>query len=376
MNKRTIKIIQKILFPVLLPIAGVYWAAITIKKFLYAAGILKIKKVPATVISIGNITVGGTGKTPMTIELAQKMLKSGFKPAIVIRGYGRKTKTPPDRQRAGVPVLVVSDGSKILAGVDEAGDEAYMMAKELPGVPVIVSPDKAAGAVYASKDLNANIILLDDGFQHLRLHRDADIVLVDCLDPFAGGFLIPFGLLREPVSSLRRASLICLTNYSDTLRDAADAIEARIKKSGSAAPIIRLGYKVTGFRNLSTGERVELGRFKDKVVNAVCALGNPDSFKKSLESAGINISKYNIYPDHHFFTIDEILKILENNVITVTSGKDAVRIEPLIGEIPGTTAFNSLYVQEICLEIISGKEIWERFIKETLPYSLTGTAPL
>ncbi|MEW6042010.1 MAG: tetraacyldisaccharide 4'-kinase, partial [Elusimicrobiota bacterium] len=204
-NKKIIRIIQKVLSPVLIPLSVVYWTVIVLRSFFYKTGFFSVKRIPVNVISIGNITAGGAGKTTLTVELAQALASSGLKLAVVTRGYGRK-------KISNEEVLVISDGEKIYYEPEQSGDEAYLMAKKLHGVPVVVSPEKYNAGVYSSEKLGAKTILLDDGFQHRQLHRDADIVLIDCLDPFGAGLLLPAGFLREPLSSLKRADVIILTN--------------------------------------------------------------------------------------------------------------------------------------------------------------------
>ncbi|MEW6040280.1 MAG: tetraacyldisaccharide 4'-kinase, partial [Elusimicrobiota bacterium] len=138
---------------------------------------------------------------------------------------------------------------------------------------------------------------------------------------------------------------------------------------------IEMDYKIKNLRKLISGERVNISTLPSAEIAALCAIGNPDSFKETLKHAGLNIRKYYIYPDHHFFTIDEILKILENKPLIITTEKDSVKIESIIKENPVKSHFDSIYVLEICPEIISGKEIWEKIIKASQPYSLTETAP-
>ena len=184
-----------------------YRSVVNLKNRMYDCGIFKQTRFPCKVISIGNITVGGTGKTPTVIMLAKSLKEKGYRPAVLSRGYGGKAKAP---------VNVVSDGSKILMEQIEAGDEPILIARAAEGIPVLTGPERIDTARFAIENLKANVLILDDAFQHRRIFRDVDIVILDRELPFGNGFLLPRGPLREPTTALNRAHFII---WRDSARD-------------------------------------------------------------------------------------------------------------------------------------------------------------
>jgi tetraacyldisaccharide 4'-kinase len=179
-----------------------YRTAVLMRNALYKRGTLKTRKLPCRVISIGNLTLGGTGKTPMVVAVAGFLSENRKRPAVVSRGYGRQDETR---------ILVVSDGRSLLVDARTGGDEPVLIGSKLSDVPVVVGNKRYEAAQYALKLFNPDIVILDDGFQHLQLRRDLDIVLVDAADPFGNGKLFPAGILREPVTALRRAHAVVIT---------------------------------------------------------------------------------------------------------------------------------------------------------------------
>ncbi len=294
-----------------------------LKFFLYKTKILKKLTLKSKVICIGNITAGGTGKTSVVIYLAKYMLSKNYKVAVLSRGYKRKIKNKKDFS------VIVSNGKNILTSVEYSGDEPYLIAKSLQSVPVIVCKDRFLAGKIAIEKFGSQILLMDDGFQHWRLTRDLDIVLIDCLNPFSNGFLLPAGKLREPLSCLRRADIFILTNSNFISEKETEEIIKNIRKYNQAAPVFFAGYNPLYFVRLSSGEILDLLFIKDKDIVLLSSIGNPVSFEKTVESIEANILNKIRYPDHHWFTIDEIVKILENNTYIVTTEKDAVRIENL-----------------------------------------------
>ncbi|MGH7376234.1 MAG: tetraacyldisaccharide 4'-kinase, partial [Candidatus Methylomirabilales bacterium] len=186
-----------------------YGTAVVARTAAYRARLLATHRVPCPVVSVGNLTAGGTGKTPCVIFLARHLQQHGFRPAILLRGYGR---------RGGTGLLVASAGQGLLVPAAEAGDEASLLAEVLPGVPVILAADRVRGAEVALSRCGADLLILDDGYQHLRLQRDLDILLLDARSPFGSGALLPRGLLREPPAAADRADLVILTR-ADQARD-------------------------------------------------------------------------------------------------------------------------------------------------------------
>lgn len=316
------------------------------------------RSLPRKTICVGNITTGGTGKTPAVIMLARLLLEKGRKIVILSRGYKRKS--------AGTVPLIVSNKEKILVNVEISGDEPYLIARNLPGIPVIVCPDRFSSGKNAIEKFNPDIILLDDGFQHCRLFRDLDVVLVDCLNPFGGNKLLPLGFLREPLSAFGRAGVILLTNSKFVDEGKIGTITSMIKKYNQKTPIIKAGHKPVNLEKILTRETIELAQFKGKEVVALSSIGNPASFEKTLQSLDIKITESMRYPDHYWYSEEDVKKLSEkySGRVIVTTEKDAVRLE---AKIAGEKKINmpEIYILKIELEIES-IETLEREINKVL----------
>ncbi|HPJ92889.1 MAG TPA: tetraacyldisaccharide 4'-kinase [Deltaproteobacteria bacterium] len=274
-------------------LSALYSLAIRTRNGLYDLGILRTYHTPPVVISVGNIEVGGTGKTPFTIALAGKLKENGHHVAILTRGYKGKMAGP----------LLVHTNSR----VEDVGDEALLMARTA-GVPVIKSPDRVKGAVFAHNELGARIVIMDDGFQHRRIYRDLDIVLV-ARDVHTDAPL-PLGLLREPASSLKRAHLIVRTKGSTGTGLTAELAAQRLVDS--------------------RGTTYELETLRDKAVLAICGIASPGPFFSTLEDLGAKVETLS-FPDHHRYSDRDISKIQDraaNKDLIVTTEKDLVRLRP------------------------------------------------
>ena len=286
--------------------------------FLYRKGFLKTERVESRVISIGNITAGGTGKTPAVMAIAQMAKGKGFKVAILTRGYRGKAKG----------IRPVSDGSKILLDCRDAGDEPYLMAKKLSGIPVIKGNDRCLSAKFAEERFGSDLFILDDGFQHLKLHRDINILLVDATDPFGNGHILPRGILREPLESMRRADIVVLTKTDLSKRNT--EIMNKIKRYNTTAPIFVGNYRSLGLVDMK-GNIIEVNRLKGKSLLIFSGLANHSSFRFILEREGAKVSGELIYPDHFDYSkkdIDEIVKKAGDmgTDMIVTTEKDIVKI--------------------------------------------------
>ncbi|MCS7234273.1 MAG: lipid-A-disaccharide synthase-related protein [Synergistetes bacterium] len=323
--------------------------------FLYDAQLLSSEKLPAKVISVGNITSGGTGKTPFVFYLA-KRLSLHHKVAILSRGYKGK--------REGSFGLV-SDGRKVILDALEAGDEAYLLAKSLRGVPVLVGKDRLFSGRFAVSFLGAQVLILDDGFQYRPLKRDLDIVLIDALDPFGGGKLLPQGLLREPPLALLRADVIVITKASMVSTSILKELKATLRRLNPRACIFTADYKATGLRELFGAKKLWL---EGEPVYALCALGNPESFVKHLESVGLKVSFARFFPDHHRYSEEELREV-EREALSiganfiVTTSKDEVNMPPNFKpSIP-------FLVSEVELELNESESFWKR-VEEALTYKV------
>jgi tetraacyldisaccharide 4'-kinase len=268
-------------------------------RFCYEKGILKSKRLPCVVISIGNIVAGGTGKTPAVIALAQLLQHTKKRVAVISRGY---------RSTLRGKFAIVSDGEKILLSPEEAGDEAYLLARSLKGIPILIGKERFEAGLEAIKRWKVDVILLDDGFQYWKLAKDLDIVTVDATQPFGTGRMLPSGTLREPKSALRYADIILLTRVDQTSN--LNSVYAQIRKYATRQPIIESVHVPYSLRRIGSTEILGLDILEGKNVLAVCGIGNPDSFVNTLRS--LKTAKITLldFPDHHEYTLTDIKLIL------------------------------------------------------------------
>jgi tetraacyldisaccharide 4'-kinase len=269
------------------------------------------------VISVGNLVVGGTGKTPLTIFLARRLAKRGRNVAIVSRGYGRLSRE----------VVVVSDGGRPLVGWEEAGDEPVLAAMVTRGVSVVVGSDRTRAARYAVDKLGADAILVDDGFQHVKLHRALDVLTVDASRPVGNGHLIPGGTLREHPLGVGRADVIVVTRCRDGTR----TIERTIVPLVPEASLVATRMRPAEFWDVGTGDAVQLSELKSGGCLALSSIADPWDFERTLEELGVEVSAALAFPDHHRYTeLDHALVIDELRAsgarAIVTTEKDAVRL--------------------------------------------------
>lgn len=289
--------------------------------FLYAQRLLSKKQAPCPVISIGNLTAGGTGKTPVTIYLAKQWQKKGLSVGIVSRGYQRHKKEP---------VVLVSDGAGPLESPADIGDEPYLMAKHLKGVPIVVAANRHSGCKRITSDFKVDVILLDDGFQHLKLHRNLNILLIDASRPFGNGHLLPRGPLREPLSEIRRADLVIFTrvNKQSDLKETIRQIMPYDK------PLLFSHFEVTSLTQISTGKTVCASDLTGRSILPFCGIGNPDAFFEQLTELGAKIKDVVVFGDHHNYHKADFIKIRQCAESSgaewiVTTEKDAVKLECL-----------------------------------------------
>jgi tetraacyldisaccharide 4'-kinase len=281
--------------------------------------------VDVPVISVGNLTAGGTGKTPCIMALAEWLLKKGRKPAVLTRGYrGGLEKT-------GGPV---SDFDGILVPQSMAGDEPYMMAARLRGVPVLAGRDRVASAEQAIS-MGADVLLMDDGFQYWKLRRDLDIILIDCTFPFGGDHVLPRGLLREPLEAASRASLFILTKSDQVSEEEKDNIRKRLTELNPEAPVIESLHQPSAIVSQKEwNDGIHEGDFasmKNHRVYLVCGIGNPEAFRRTASDAGLHVAGMTSFPDHHAYTPDDLGRAAERARklgadILVTTEKDIVKI--------------------------------------------------
>lgn len=300
--------------------AGGYGAAVAARGWLYRTGLWRAERLGRPVISVGNIEAGGTGKTPLVIWLAALLQRAGLRPAIISRGY---------KGAASGAVNVVSDGARVLLPASEAGDEPHLMARLLPGVPVLTGRRRSEPARAALERFGAQVVLLDDGFQHLSLARDLDLVVLgESFRP--GARLLPRGLLREPLSALSRAHALVVA--SQGAREAARLLSQHFP--GKACLAAR--HEPVGLREVSGGRKALCRELAGRPVVGFCAIGAPERFRRTLERLGAQVVGFHAFPDHHRFRPQELeaLGVLAagTGAWLVTTEKDAVRLEGIMQE--------------------------------------------
>ena len=352
-TRKVTGLLPTLLLALLTPLSYLYAATVTLRNWLYDCRLSKSKRLPCKVISVGNIVSGGTGKTPAVIWIAKALLDADCRPAILLRGYLRQQKTSGSQ--------VVSDGQEILASVEASGDEAVMIARELPSVPVLVGKDRYEAGCRALDQLKCDVLILDDGFQHRKLGRDLDIVTLDATQPIGTGKLLPAGTLREPVSALRRADMIMLTRV-DTAKSVA-AVRESITKLVGDKPIVESRHEPTRLYRLGRGDEVDFGVLKGKNLLAVCGIGNPGAFAKTLRRYEPQCIDLMPFPDHHQYSSGDFVRIQQEAKqagadYIITTRKDELKLAALrADENDGGTAqdYPPILVLAIELSITSGE---------------------
>ncbi len=327
------------------PFSVIYCAGLAGYLWLYESELRRRHKLPVPVISVGNLTFGGTGKTPAVEKVCRMLDAMGESVVVLSRGYGGKSSAP----------VVVSDGNQIFSVVHECGDEPVLLARSLPGVPIVVGKDRRAGGKLACEKFAPSVIVIDDGFQYWQLHRDLDIVVIDAARPFGSGYVMPMGDLREPISGLRRAHAV-LVNSPAAGRTESDKLNHVLYTIAPDAQLFPCRRKP---RRLLTGDSsvIDPAWLQGRRVVAFCGIGNPFSFCDTISSLGAVICEYITFPDHHAYTdadIDYVASRCKAHAAeaVVTTAKDAVRLE-------GKRSLSNLYVLDIELEIDDEKRFSE-----------------
>ncbi len=306
-------------------ISLLYGGVVKLREIFYKKGILKSERLPCKIISVGNITVGGTGKTPMVIYLARLTERLGYKTVILSRGYKGKAE-----KNGGI----VSDGKTIFMNPEMAGDEPYMMALKLKNIPVVVGRNRFKAGISADKIFKPDVIILDDAFQHLKLKRDIDLVLLDCCFPFGNKHLLPRGILREPLSALLRSNAFIMTRYNTDFQS--DSMTSGILKNKPVFKSFHIPYIHKIVKSGPTlSEKItfdfEYNILKGCNIFSFSGIAQNNQFRSSLERFECNIAGYIDFPDHHFYSDDDLKMISEsakslNADFIVTTEKDYVRI--------------------------------------------------
>ena len=305
-------------------LSQLYSLAMRVRAWLYRRGVISRRRLRNPVISVGNLTVGGTGKTPFVAYLAGVLKSAGYQPVILSRGY---------RGKAEHSTLVVSDGRKVLCDAASSGDEPFLLASQLPGVRVAVGKDRHRSGTLVEQDAGDRVVhILDDGFQHLRLKRNLDILLVDATDPFGGGKLLPAGRLREPLAAMGRADLVVITR-SHLVGEIAD-LEAVIRRHNKLTPISYFYHDTVGVFDLKSRRQFRTRAFMGRRVIALAAIGNPGLFIQDLEHYQMDVRDQLLFPDHHPYSqsdLDQALESVDEHgaEALMTTEKDAVRLQAL-----------------------------------------------
>ena len=338
---------------------------VQLRLWLFRKRFLRNRPLGCIVVSVGNLTVGGTGKTPVVERLARTLQQNGRRVAILSRGY--KSRRPPllkrlhgrltGRINESIP-RVVSNGEHVLLGSREAGDEPYMLASNLPGVVVLVDKDRVKCGRYAVERFGADTLILDDGLQYLHLQHRLDLVLVDRQAPFGNEYLLPRGTLREPPRNLCRASYVIITKS-----EGADNTEliARIRRYNRTAEIIESTHRPRHLQEVSTGKWLPLDALKGAYVGAFSAIAAPESFEAALRGLGAHVELSRRFIDHHRFTEQEIRSFAarcrrRDVSMILTTEKDAVRFPRKLSlEVP-------VYLLRVEIDILKGEESWQRCI--------------
>ncbi len=345
----------------------VFQAAIKLRRFLYNVRILRDSTLGVQVIAIGNLTVGGTGKTPVVEKFARELTDQGRNVAILSRGY-RSKPTPFHVKLMNkllfredtTPPRVVSDGKSLLLDSEMAGDEPYMLASNLKDVVVLVDKDRVKSGRYAIQKFGCDTLLLDDGYQYWKLRgRRQDIVLIDCQQPFGNERLLPRGTLREPPSHLTRASVVFITKSDGKT----EALRRRIAELNPAAAIIECIHHPLYFEDVFTGTRSGLDLIRGLKVASLSGIAQPESFEQSLVKLGGELVYSKRFADHHRFTQQEVLNVINRSKkrqadAIITTQKDAVRFPKIDRrDLP-------MYFMRVEIKILSGADGFEDCVRK------------
>jgi len=347
-------------------LSRIFGVIVQVRLWLYMHGILKPHNLGCQVLSVGNLTTGGTGKTPIVEKLARSLALKGRKVAILSRGYKREK--PPLSQRLmrklkfqgdGSDPIVVSDGERLLVGASQSGDEPYMLASNLPNVVVLVDKDRVKAGRFAIREFGCDTLILDDGFQYLTLKHRFDIVLVDRTNPFGNRNVLPRGLLREPAKNIKRAGFIFITKSAG---DGAEVLRKQLRELNPDAEISECRHCPRFLQNVYTREQKDLSTLKGLRVVAVSGIAVPQGFENELKRQGCDVLHHTTYADHHRYEQQEIIDVVNEGLrqgadAILTTEKDAVRF-PLMEryDLP-------IYFLRVEIEMFSGTEAFNDWIE-------------
>jgi tetraacyldisaccharide 4'-kinase len=323
------------------PLSWVYRAGVSLRNRHYDRDPEASTKLPASVVSVGNLTVGGSGKTPFVAALARELIGRGERVAVLSRGYGR---------RSSAPFVLVSDGSRIVASAEDSGDEPLELARAVPGLAVAVGPNRAAVGRELLQRLGGHLLLLDDGFQHRRVRRDIDLVCFDAREPVASLRLLPRGRLREPLESLSRAHAVVWTRWSEEAPS--EELRRLVGRAAPELPSIRTRNRLVGFDSLEGSQALGPESFRGRPVGVLLGVARAERVLQSIPADVVFVAERR---DHHWWAGAEVKALAEEAkrkgaVALLTTGKDAVKM----ASAPGTTP---LYVIRIETEILDRRSL-------------------
>lgn len=355
MKERLLSLSSGSASPAMKPLSLLYGGAMRARAALYSRGLLSSFDAGVPVISVGNITTGGTGKTPVVAWVAEALAQEGFRVCVLTRGYGRRDESS---------MVLVSDGERVRSDATEGGDEPLLLAEMLKGRAAVVShKNRVEAARWARLNLSTDLFVLDDGFQHFRLRRDVDIVTLDGTNPWGGGKLLPEGRLREPPESLKRAGIIIITRSEQAA--GLSALKREVESlSGRKAFISRTRIRTVRPLAQEAAPQGAASSPSSYRVAAFCALGNPQAFFNNLEKNGFDLLSTQALADHHVYTQSDIEGIerqarARGAEALLTTAKDAVKLRPLKFELP-------CFVVDIELEFEDERALREMLRKAVL----------
>jgi len=330
--------------------AKLYGVGEYLNRTAYLKGWRKSEKINARVVCMGNLTAGGTGKTTAVLLAASVLAKKGMRVAVVSRGYKRK-------EQSKEPIVLTD---KTSADWQAVGDEPFMMSKLLKAyqVPIVICPNRVRACYKAMTSFNCQVILLDDGLQHHKLKRDANIILVDAKNPFGNGHLLPYGILREPISGLARASLILLTHCEQVDDNTLKTLKAQIRTYNDKAPVLESVHAPQYYIDVFTGKQLPLDAVKGD-ASCFSALGNPETFENTLSGLGLTLKQKWRFADHHHYTENNLrtLQDTRGHLPLITTFKDWVKFPENWRDILG----KNVYVLAVSLRICGSPVQQEKF---------------
>ncbi len=303
-------------------LAGGYRKLLRAREWLYGRRVLRSRALPCPVVSVGNLTVGGTGKTPAVEHAARTLAELGARPAVVSRGYGRRLQD----------VRIVADGRSILLGARDAGDEPLLLARRLPGIPVIVGANRYEAGRLAVDRLGASAVVLDDGFQHRSLVKDLEIVLVRAASPWGNGRLLPAGPLREPVEALARADLIIASGAS--CAEEIEHVAEAASRYAPGVPVVGARHEPVDCWDAGTLSRAPAASLRDKRLVGFAGIAWPEGFRRTLAALGVTLAGFEAFPDHFWYESADLERLSRRATEAgadglVTTEKDWVRFGAL-----------------------------------------------